>query len=143
MLTQSDTNKWLTLVKRASLLSTSGQSSLVLSSHFSKVVGLDVSTTQVEEAKQQLSQQANLIKNVEFRSQCQYYTTTLNYFKTFFSMSPRFYPRGALFDPCYPIRAVRGQRAARLQSCRPRFYCSVSVTVSDLWRPLKLSGRHD
>jgi hypothetical protein len=81
MLTQSDPNKWLRLVKRASLLSTSGQSSLVLSSHFSKVVGLDVSTTQVEEAKQQLSQQANLIKNVEFRSQ--YYTTTLNYFKTF------------------------------------------------------------
>ena len=42
------------------------------------------------------------------------------------------------FDPCYPIRAVRGQRAARLQSSRPRFYCYVSITVSDLQRPLKV-----
>ncbi len=47
-------------------------------------------------------------------------------------------------DPCYPIRAVRGKNrwAACLHSSRQRFYCSMSITVSDLWRPLKLSGRH-
>ncbi len=56
-------------VKRASLLLTLGQSSLVLAPHFSKVVGLDVSKTQVEEAKQQLVQQSNFIKNVDFRFQ--------------------------------------------------------------------------
>ena len=46
------------------------------------------------------------------------------------------------FNPCYPIRAVRGKTwwAACLQSSKLRFYCSEqSVTYKG---HLKLSGRH-
>ena len=41
----------------------SGQSSLVLSPRFEAVVGLDVSSTQIDEAKKQAAN----VKNVDFR----------------------------------------------------------------------------
>ncbi len=64
----------------------------------------------------------------------------------FFHMCHLCYSGGALIQPMLPNKGCQRKKSvssiACLQSSRPRFYCSVSVKVSDLWRPLKLSGRH-
>ncbi len=47
-----------------------------------------------------------------------------------------------LFDPCYPIRVVRGWRAVYLRSCWPRMYCYVSIQSVSYRCHLLFLGRH-
>ena len=59
---------------------------------------------------------------------------------SFFSCPFSFILEEPSFDPCYPIKAVRGQWVACLQSSRPMLYCYVSVTVSNLQRSLQVES---